>query len=224
MDTMGAMEAGPMILGFNLVVFLMFLSGIFYLVCAAFLWGPVRREHNDLISALFAFLIYQAISMIFMGLEMYTMNILYSNIAAISIFVGSAYMLKFPFRSLSERSRRLIFLTSLIAVFALFAWFMQTEARQMSLMRFILWYDLAVNGIIVGGSMLVLAAKTAERWLRVKALGGGAGVVSCCVAASATMLSGAMLTSSVFQFLAPVFILGSLFVARRGQRQMVTNA
>ena len=157
--------------------------------------------------------------MFFMGVEMYTMNMLYSNIAGLAIFIGSAYMLKFPFSSFSRVTRNIIFRGSILVLLAVFIWFMQTPERQIMLMHFSLWYDIVVNGLIVGGSILLLSLRTTEHWLRIKAFGGSSGVISCCIVANATMLSGAFLTSSVFQFIAPVVILGSVLYARRKQRQ-----
>ena len=106
---MHEMMSGPMILGLNLEVFIMLASGIFYLICASFLWKPFKKEKNELIGALFAFLIYQALSMFFMGLEMETKNILYSNIASISVFIGSVYMLKFPFSFFPKIVSKILF-------------------------------------------------------------------------------------------------------------------
>ena len=180
---------------------------------------PLKK---DWVAALFAFLSYQAVSMVCMGLEMQTSNMLYSNVASLAVFVGSVYMLKFPFSSFSKGTRRVAFFGSLVVVLALFAWFIQTEARQITLMNFTLWYDLVINGVVVGGFMLLLALKTAERWLKLKAYGGGFGVVTCCVVANATILGGALLTSSIFQFAAPVIILGSLLFARQGQKTAPT--
>ncbi len=218
MMDMHSMSMGPMIFGFDLVSFLMILSGIVYFICALFLWKPFREEKNELIGALFAFLTYQSVSMVFMGIEMHTMNLFYSNVASLAIFIGSVYMLKFPMSKLREGTRKILFPLILAAVITLFIWFMQNEARQMQLMHFTLWYDLVINGIIAGGSILLLGFMTSEKWLRLKAIGGGSGVVSCCIVANTTMLTGAMLTSSVFAFLAPVLILGSLSLAKKQQK------
>lgn len=212
---MGGHMMEPMVLGLSLDVFLMIASGVFYLICAAFVLKPMRREKNELINALFAFLIYQAVSMFFMGLEMETMNMLYGNIAALSVFVGSAYMLKFPLSSLSKSARNISFMAVLIIALGVFIWFMQTEARQMSLMGFVLWYDLVLNGIIVGGSILGYGFKVTERFAKTKALAGGSGVISCCVVSNVAMIGGAFVLSSVFQFLAPILILGALAFARK---------
>lgn len=222
---MESMTGGSMVLGYPTEVFLMLASGVFYLIGAALIWKPFRREKNELIGALFAFLVYQAISMFFMGLEMHTMNMVYSNIASLAVFIGSVFMLRFPFSSFAQRTRRILFGISLIAVLGIFIWFLQNEMREMELMNFTLWYDLVINGIVVGGSIIVMGFKAAERWLKVKAIGGASGVVSCCVVANATMLGGALLTSSFFQFLAPVVIIASLAWARNNQKkQMAMNA
>lgn len=211
------MGSGKMVLGLHLESFLMLASGVFYIICAMFLWKPFRKEGNELVGALFAFLLYQAVNMFFMGLEMQTINMMYSNIAALAVLLGSAYMLKFPFSSFSRGVRRVLFLLSLIVVIGIFAWFMQTEEKQMMLMDFVLWYDLVVNGIMVGGFMILLALRTSEKILKVKALGGGTGVVSCCVVSNGAMLGGAMITGSLFSFLAPVAILSSLMFSRKKQ-------
>ncbi len=204
------MDMGPDVFGIPFGILLMLVTGVFYLICAIAIWKPFRTEKNELISALFAFLVYQSISMFFMGVEMWTMNIMYSNIAALSVFIGSAYMLKFPFSKASEKTRRIAFLLILVVALSIFGWFMMTEARQYALMKFILWYDIVTNGLIVGGSIILFAIQAAEKAKREKALTGGAGVVSCCVVSNAAMLGGAMFTSAIFQFLAPLLILTSI--------------
>ena len=217
---METMSGDPFVWGLSMEVFLMMLSGVFYLMCAYFLWKPFRQEKNELMGALFAFLVYQAVSMFFMGIEMHTMNLMYGNIATLAVFIGSVYMLKFPLSYLSERVRRIWFRVFLIAVLSLFVWFIQTPERQMAMMHFTLWYDIIVNGIVVGGFILFIGLRAVGRFLKIKAIGGGTGVISCCVVANAAMLGGAFLTSAVFQFLAPVVILWSLAFARRKQKEL----
>ncbi len=219
MEHMMMESSGPMVFGMMFEIFLMMAAGVFYLLCAAYVWKPMRQEKNELIGALFAFLIYQAISMFFMGLEMHTMNMVYSNIAGLAVFIGSAYMLKFPLSSLSERTRKTVFRVVLMMVLALFIWFIQTKEREMQLMHFTLWYDLVVNGLIVGGFIIFKAIGIANRWQKIKALGGGSGVVTCCVIANGAMITGAMITSSIFGFLAPVIIISTLMYARKKQRE-----
>lgn len=218
------MGSGKMVLGLHLESFLMLASGVFYIICAMLLWKPFRKEGNELIGALFAFLLYQAVNMFFMGLEMQTMNMMYSNIAAIAVFIGSVYMLKLPISPLSKNTRKGLFLSSLVIVLAIFAWFMMEPERQMSLMHFVLWYDIVVNGIMVGGFMILLALKTREKVLKVKALGGGTGVVSCCIVSNGAMLGGAMITSSIFGFLAPIIILGSLVFSRKNKERFASTS
>src|SRR3990167_5277232 len=99
-------------------------SGAFYIICAFFLLKPMREQKNELIAALFAFLVYQAINMIAMGLGEETMNMNFAYISALAILIGSTYMLKFPFSSFSQKARRFVFIVSLIIVLAIFVWFM----------------------------------------------------------------------------------------------------
>jgi hypothetical protein len=206
---------GIEIMGMHLEIFLMIASGVFYLLCALVVLKSYKQDKNELTGALLAFLVYQAVSMFFMGVEMQTMNMLYSNIASLAVFIGSAYMLKFPLSRFSENTRKVAFRFSLVAVLAIFAWFIQTPEREMELMHFTLWYDLVINGVVVGGSIILLGIRAVEKFRKVKAIGGGTGVVACCVVANTAMLSGAMITSSVFGFLAPIIILSTLGLSKK---------
>lgn len=217
-------EHGAMVFGLPLVTFLFFASALVYAICAVALWKPFRRERNELITALFAFFIYQTISMLFMALEMNTMNMLYSSISSLAVFIGSIFMIRFLYSNQPQTTRRMIFMLSLIVVLGMFIWFTQTAARETMLMNFTLWYDLIVNGIFVGGAIIYAGIKATQNWAKIKAIGGGSGVVACCVVSSATMLGGALLTSSAFQFIAPVVILGSLSAARRAQQKATIPA
>ncbi len=212
---------GPMFLGYPLEIVLMWASGIFYLICAAIIWKPFREEKNELLGALFAFLVYQAISMFFMGLGLHTMNMIYENIAALAILIGSAYMLKFPFSSFSSGTRKLIFGTSIIVVLGLFVWFVISPVREMSLVNFSIWYDVYVNGVVVGLFMIIVGLRSHISWLKIKALGGGSGVVSCCIVSNVAMVSGALAVASVFQFVAPIIIVTAIYAGRRKQQQAV---
>lgn len=216
------MDMGPVVFGnVHLVTLLLLASGVFYLVCALSIFKAWRKDKNELVGALFAFLCYQAVSMFFMGVEMQTMNMMYSNIAALAVFVGSAYMLKFPLSRFSEKVRKGTFLVTMVILLGLFTWFIQTPAREMQLMSFVMWYDLVVNGILVGGSIIFFGIKSIEVATKRKAIGGGAGVVSCCVVATGAMIGGAMIAGTIFSFLAPILILSTL---RQKINQQATGA
>ena len=214
---------GPMVLGLPWEVALMFGSGIFYIICAALIWKPFREEKNELMGALFAFLVYQALAMIFMGLGMHTMNMMYDNIGSLAILIGSVYMLKFPFSSFSERTRKVFFMLSVIVVLVLFVWFITSPAREMQLMNFSIWYDVIINGVVVGCFMILVGLRTTQQWLKIKAVGGGTGVASCCIVANVATISGAVVLSSVFQFLAPIIIVGSIVAGRKKQKALAAT-
>ena len=127
MGMMGMM--GPTIYGFHLEVVLMIAAGIFYAICAYIVWKPLREGEKELISALTAFLIYQTFAMIFMGLGMQYMNMLLERLGSLAVFVGSVYMLKFPFSVLSEKARRTSFLLTMLAVLVIFTYFVTSPER-----------------------------------------------------------------------------------------------
>lgn len=209
------MGSGIMIGNMDFITLLMLVSGIVYLVCGLLLLRKVYKQHDELMWALFAFLMYQAVNMFFMGMHMQYHEMMYSNIAAFAVLMGSTYMLKFPMSSLSRRVRQVLFIFSVILALGIFAYFMTTEALQMELMHFALWYDIFINGVIVGGFMLALGLRAQDQEVKTKAYSGGTGVVSCCVAANGAMIAGSMLTSSFFAFLAPLFILRTVSFKQR---------
>jgi hypothetical protein len=205
------MSMGPNVLwGVALFNLLMGIAGIFYLICALFLWKRVRAEKNELLSALFAFLVYQAINMFFIATFFQTGKHIYGYISGISILIGSMYMLKFPFHSFAAGTRKAIFIISLIVVIAIFGWFITHPALFMIWTNFTLWYDFIINGLVVGGSIVFFAFYASDRRQKIKAAGGGTGVMACCIVGNATLISGALVVSSIFQFLAPIIILLSL--------------
>lgn len=210
----------PLVMGYPLDVLLMLVSGVFYLVCALYVLKIKKEDRSELVNALFAFLTYQAVGMFFMGLQMNTMEAVYGRIAALSVLIGAAYMLKFPFSRFSASTRKITFMLSLIVSFLIFGWFIQNPMREMKLFHFMLWYDIVVNGLVVGGAIILFGLRNSG-FYRTKALGGGSGVVSCCVVANVSMLGGFMLVSSFFQFLAPVLILAVLIMGKKGSSQSV---
>ena len=113
-------------------------------------------------------------------------------------------------------------MSSVIIVLALFAWFITSPEREMELGNFTTWYDVFVNGVVVGLFMVFAGLRASEPWLKIKAIGGGAGVASCCIVSNVAAVSGAIVASSFFQFLAPVIIIVSLILGRKNQRQMLS--
>ena len=89
----------------------------------------------------------------------------------------------------------------------------------MQLLNFTIWYDIVINGLVVGFFIFLAGLRAKESWMKMKTIGGGTGIATCCVVANAAMLSGAFIVSSVFQFLAPIIIIGALLAGRRMQRQ-----
>jgi|SRR3989344_2797219 len=215
------MDPNAIVFGFlPLGIFLMIAAGVFYVFSALFIWKSSKGDRGDLINALVTFLLYQAVAKFSMAAGAYSMfvnapNPLYGNIASLAVIIGAAYMLKFPLSMLSMWTRKVLFGLILIASIVVYAVYMGTPEGQAALGGFVVWYDLVLNGLIVGGTIILFGIRTANRLYKTKALGGGSGVISCCVVANYAMLSGAALTSVIFQFLAPILILWSLISTRK---------
>lgn len=201
-------------------VFLMLGAGTIYLLSALFLFRLTKGERTELMNALLTFLVYQAIAKFAMGFQMYTGVAILGQVAVLAVLIGATYMLKFPFSIFSSAwVRRVLFMVAFGVSVLAFAWFLQTPEKQATIMSFIVWYDLVVNGLVVGGTIILYGLRSSDRFYRTKALSGGSGVMSCCVVANVAMISGAALVSSFFQILAPVLILGSFMITKHNKNQ-----
>ncbi len=213
------MDPNVLVFGFlPLGIFLMIAAGTLYVFSALYLWKSAKGENSDLVNALMTFFLYQAVAKFSMAFGAYTSTPIFGKLAALSVLIGAAYMLKFPLSVLSAWTRKVLFMVILIASVVVFAWFMGTPEKQDLLLQYVTWYDIILNGIIVGGTIIFFGIRNVNKVYKTKAVGGGSGVVSCCVVANVAMLSGALLTSVIFQFLSPILILGAMLFGKNKQQ------
>ena len=208
------------ILGIPLGITLMWGAGVFYAIGAIVFFASFRREFaNELMIALFAFLVSMTLALLLMGVGEYWKNMWYGYLGTLAILVGSAFMLKFPFTIFSVRVRQMLFRLFLVTVMFLFIWMVLFDSGRTLMAQFVMWYMIFVNGLVVGFFVFFVGLRSKERWLKIKATGGGVGIMSCCIASHVASIAGAVLLSAIFQFIAPVILVASVLLGKRIQRR-----
>ena len=86
--------------------------------------------------------------------------------------------------------------------------------------QFIMWYMIIANGFVVGFFIFFAGLRSKEKALKIKAMGGGMGIASCCIVSHIASISGAIILSAIFQFLSPILLMLTLFAGHYYQKQL----
>jgi len=208
------------IFGIPLGIAIMWVGGILYAAGAVLFFISFRREmENELIEALFSFLASMAFALLLMGSGEYLQNILFGYLGSLAVLIGSAFMLKFPLTVFPVTKRKILFRLILTIVLVSFIWMVLWPLGRKIMPMFIMSYMVVANGLIAGFFIFFAGLRSKEKAIKIKATGGGLGVASCCIVAHLASISGAILLSAVFQFMAPLLLIGSVFIGRHYQRQ-----
>ena len=207
------------ILGIPLGIAIMWGAGALYALGAILFFNSFRKEmKNELMTALFAFLVSMALALLLMGTGEYSKNMIFGYLGTLSILIGSVFMLKFPL-TMFPSVKKTLFRLVLAGVLLVFIWMVVSTFGRQTMPQFIMWYMIVVNGFVAGFFIFFVGFRSKEKAARIKATGGGLGIASCCIASHIASIAGALLVSAVFQFMAPLILILSLLIGRYYQRQ-----
>ena len=207
--------------GIPLHIILMWSAGALYTLGAiSFLIAFYKEIANELMQALFAFLLSMALALILMGTGEYSQNITFGYLGTLSILIGSVFMLKFPLTVFSASLRKTLFRFLLLSVLAIFIWMVISHTGRQLIPQFIMWYMIIANGLVAGFFIFFAGLRSKEKALKIKAMGGGMGIASCCIVSHIASISGAIILSAIFQFLSPILLMLTLFVGHYYQKQL----
>lgn len=205
-------------LGLPIATALMWGAGIVYLVAVAMVWRAWREERSELMDAFLAFLLSMAAALLFMGGAGYWQSTALGYVGGFAILLGSVYMLRFPLLSFPSSLRRPLFWLALLVALGLFLWLLFVPSGQRAMSSFLMWYMIIVNGFSVGFFIFFAGMMAQEKWFRVKAAGGGAGVATCCVFSHVAVMSGSANVGALLQFIAPLIIVAAVSLGRHYQQ------
>ncbi|MEK9175525.1 MAG: hypothetical protein AAB795_02925, partial [Patescibacteria group bacterium] len=134
--------------------------------------------------------------------------------------------LKFPITVFPQQWRQPLFYIFLVIVLAVNVWMIVSPIPGDQMSEIAMIFMIIVNGIITGFFMIWTGIRAASKSVKIKAIGGGLGVSSCCLVSHvlfSTQVDIGLISSVFFQFIAPFLILGSVYAGRRVQNQSTTN-
>jgi hypothetical protein len=213
------------ILGLPGAVFWLWFSALIYGIAIILILGPLRREKSELMYAFFAFLAGMAWLHLFIGAGTYWKQMLLSHIGFFGGLTGTVYTLKFPLLALSESKRKPLFYLALIVAWLIVVWMLIFPHKSPAMIWVGYLYMITTAGLISGFYIVWQGIKAKESWVKVKTIGGGAGVITCCLAADVlvlyTLATGIKLwivSGHFFMWLAPVILILAIYLGRYLQR------
>ena len=195
-------------------IFWMLLSGLSYgLMTVIFLAGPYRKNKDELMGAFLGFLAGMTLFHGVGGISMLIGSPLLMNLAAFGAITGSAFVLKFPLASLfSRQKKQALFFSALIIGYLLVAWMFLGRLDPMQSMRLAAIYMIVFSGAISATYIIWRGFHLKDASLKVKCIGGGCSILSCCFFAHVIVLAVGITTLvKFFIVLAPITLILSLF-------------
>ena len=207
------------ILGLPEAVFWLWFSASFYMVAIFFFLEPLRKERTELMLSFFAFLAGMAFFHILLGAGLYLNNMLLIHLGAFAALTGAAFTLKFPLTALSESKRKPVFYLALAIAWLIVVWLLIFPHEMKTMLWLVLGYMIVVSGGIAGFYIIWQGLKAKESWVKVKCLGGGGGLFTCCLIADVlVLLVGVSVLGEVFMALAPVILILAIYLGRYLQK------
>jgi len=209
-------KPSALILGLPGSVFFLWMSALFFTVTFLVFWKRFRDERDALTGAFTAFLLGMAIFHIILGAAELYQNEALILLAILVAFIGSTYTLRFPLSELKEPWRSWIFYTVLAGTLIYMTAAILYSYPVGHVLTVVFWYMIIVSGGISGLYALKKGFEAKTQSARVKCIGGGAGIITCCLVADLMVIfAGVTIIGEVLMSVAPVILLGSVVHGRR---------
>lgn len=218
-----------MILGLPVPVFWIWFSAIVYIIAIILFLPALRKEKSELMVAFFAFLAGMAWLHIFLGAGVYWKQMLLSHLGFLGGLIGVVYTLKFPLTAIAESARRPLFNLAILLALAIVGW-MLIFPHQFSTMIWVSFlYMIITAGILAGGYMIWKGWQMEDIGSKIKGVGGGAGLLTCCLVADVFVLytlvvevTLGVVIGEFFMWLAPIILIVALYLGRAFQKPKST--
>ena len=197
-------------------IFWLFLSGFIFLVMAlVFLIGPYRQEKDELMDAFIGFLGGMSLFHLFGGLSMLLGNPFLMYIGSFGALTGSAFIVKFPLLSVSNRKlRQTSFYVALALGWLLIVWMFISNSDIMTSMRLASIYMIVFSGLS-GAYIIWKGFQFPKLGTRIKCVGGGSSIWFCCFLTHSIVLTVGMIgLAKIFMVLTPVTLVLAVLIGR----------
>lgn len=216
------------ILGLPAGVFLLWTSAFFFLTASVLILKPLFETKNKLTQAFFVWLLGMGLLHAFMGMGFLWNITILLHIGIFFGFTGSAYLIRVPFSGLIPRYEKIGFYLVLLAGWMIVAW--MTVWPHLHTIKLMLWllfgYMILTAGILPGFYLIWTGMKAKTKAARVKGIGGGLGIISCCLVADLLVLfvfMGVVFWSEFFMALAPVILIVAVLYGRRLEKAGISE-
>lgn len=208
------------VLGIPGEVFLIFVSAFFYVVAVALFWQQYQRSKDELMAAFLAFLAGMAAFHLALGVGSYYQNNSLVLLGLFAALTGSTFTLKFVLARFKEGVRGVLFYVMLGLVWVAFIAALFLVVPVSFVLTATLWYMIMTTGIIVGMYVVVRGFRSKERPVQIKCVGGGLGMITCCLVADITVLtSGVSVLGEALMSIAPIMIIASVYYGRQVEKR-----
>jgi len=216
------------LLGLPKGVALLWTSAFFFLASSIVILKPLLETRERLIRAFFAWLLGMGLLHFFMGAGFLLGTITLIHIGVFFGFTGSAYLLRIPLRGWWPNSEKVVFYLVLLAGWLIVAWMsIWPHLHDTKMMLWLLFsYMILVAGILPTIYLISAGIRARSRSVRVKGIGGGIGVASCCLFADLLVLfvfMGVAFWSEFFMAIAPVILIVAVLYGRSLEKREKGN-
>ncbi|MDD5109812.1 MAG: hypothetical protein PHI63_01175 [Patescibacteria group bacterium] len=196
-------------------ILLNWLAALLYILTALLAFGTFLMERSELNRGLLVFLTSMAFALGFIGVAEYTKTPLLMGAMVVAVFAGGSFLLRLPCSLIPQPARRMVYATILAITGVLAAGVILVPTLQPFLPRVTTWYLMIVNGVINGLYLFTIGLRSKLASVRIKAAGGGVGIIFASLAAPVAAAAGATAaTSTAFHFLAPLIIIFTLIAGQ----------
>lgn len=212
------------ILGLPYGVFLLWTSAFFFLAASIIILKPLFETRDKLSQAFFAWLLGMGLLHAFLGAGFLWSVTPLLHLGIFFGFTGSAYLFRIPLSGIIPRYERIGFYLVLLAGWIIVTWMtIWPHLHTIELMLWLLFgYMILVAGILPGFYLIWMGIKAKDKATKVKGIGGGIGIISCCLVADLLVLfvfMGVAFWSEFFMALAPIILIIAVLYGRRLEKR-----
>lgn len=208
------------ILGLPFVTFVLWITAAANFVGAGLVWPSFRKEREKLIDSFFAWCLGMALMHVFIGVGVWTGNMVWTKFGFFFGLTGSAYIGRITFLTFTPKLERAAFYILLIIAWLIIGGLLIVPHIPKVMIWLNFSYMITVAGILGGFSLIYLGIKATDKIAKIKAFFGGSGIISCClIADTMVLISAPLLLREPLMALGGLIVGTGLVIARKLERK-----
>ena len=211
------------ILGLPQTSLTLWISAVIYVFSMIVIRLPLRDKNNPLVLSFFSFLAGMAIFHLLLGAGHYFHSTQLVHAGIFFVLTGSAFMVRFPLSN-HPKFEKAGFGAMLLIAWSISLLLIIYPHHSETVMSMAVFAYLMIAAGFSGGYMIIQGLSCTEIWMKIKAVGGGIGLIICAFMANIfVFFSGFSLIPALLVILAPMILLCSVLMGRRAQKISENN-